>query len=146
MTNTTPTPAALRVEMEVAERLRELLNEYEDMVHTCAKTEVCSDVWDKSNERASAARRGILELFVECTAPAEWQPIETAPRDQTPVLLYGEIAGEVGGIYCGGPRVCIGMYCRSTDYKGFNWTLEHTDAYCVWCKPTHWQPLPEVPE
>ena len=68
----------------------------------------------------------------------DWQPIETAPKDGTRILVYMEGAiieawWEDG--YSGGEWDCVSMSshgcgcCRSTN-----------DA------PTHWVPLPAKPE
>ena len=72
----------------------------------------------------------------------EWQPIETAPKDGTPVLVYAEREG-----WRGTPRIV----CAAR--------LEHHKDWCVYgcaptilseqvldsCIPTHWMPLPEPP-
>lgn len=56
----------------------------------------------------------------------EWQPIETAPRDGTSVLLLGR-----GGRYADGfwePKAYSGNGCWVWPY--------------VKCEPTNWMPLP----
>lgn len=59
----------------------------------------------------------------------KWQPIETAPRDGTRVLIYnGEDVLEA--------RYCFGCW--------------QDPVYSEWMgdvagKPTHWMPLPEPP-
>ena len=74
----------------------------------------------------------------------EWQPIETAPRDGTAVLLYGGLwDGDASGIYDDGndrvPLVC--------GYRGDVWAMCDTDFYQVRIlEPTHWMPLPEPPQ
>src|ERR1700761_7139543 len=75
---------------------------------------------------------------------SRWQPIETAPRDGTEVLVYGLFAGEINGP-CDKPE--YGIACHTggtprTDYPGFDWYAVGGDAYAVWAKPTHWMPLP----
>jgi hypothetical protein len=75
----------------------------------------------------------------------EWQLIESAPKDGTPVLLWGQWAGEINGIYKV-PGMEIGYYTGpSGDYAGFEWAATGGDAYAVWGKPTHWMPLPPPP-
>lgn len=61
----------------------------------------------------------------------EWRPIETAPRDATPVLL-GLIAD--------------GRVWRASDAKfyGVGFYTLHGGQSCHWA--THWMPLPEPPE
>jgi hypothetical protein len=77
--------------------------------------------------------------------PMEWQPIETAPKDGTKILGYGQWAGEINGIVQE-PRVYIVQFLKGgTDYPGFEWAVDGTDAYAAWCKPSHWQPLPPPP-
>lgn len=73
-----------------------------------------------------------------------WKPIETAPRDQRDLLLWGQTAGEVGGINAGSAHV-VGYFTGHGDYPGFHWRATETDAYAVWVKPTHWMPLPNPP-
>jgi len=63
----------------------------------------------------------------------EWQPIETAPKDGTHVLLYvdkGAAVNITGGFWDNHPKCgcwIAGGYTR----KQF--------------PPTHWMPLPEAP-
>ena len=63
-------------------------------------------------------------------AKYEWQPIETAPKDGTPILAYNE-TGVMYTVWYEG-----GMWCFSSTKTigrlGFN--------------PTRWMPLPEAPQ
>jgi len=56
----------------------------------------------------------------------EWQPIETAPRDGTIILLSTPKG-----------RVADGMWHKR--YGVWAWTY-------VMVEPTHWMPLPEPPK
>lgn len=58
-----------------------------------------------------------------------WQPIETAPKDGSKVLLYGRPWNDAG----------IGQYhVRDRYWMALNLMPFHS-------KPTHWMPLPELP-
>lgn len=67
-----------------------------------------------------------------------WQPIETAPKDGTPVLLY---------------RECAGWSVRGwgywVDVKGIDGWVSHgfgdPPGNLGLGHPTHWMPLPEPP-
>ena len=66
-----------------------------------------------------------------------WQPIETAPLDGTPILLWPY---EPQDFWAGhAPQeVCLGFNCL--DVGWFN-----PEQHCTF-EPTHWMPLPEPPE
>ena len=70
-----------------------------------------------------------------------WQPIETAPKDQS-VLLYGKsddtFTSEVSFPH---PVVFSGYWC-SLDGA---WCTTGSSWVGPFMKPTHWQPLPEPP-
>lgn len=67
----------------------------------------------------------------------EWQPIETAPRDGTPVLIYA-----AGGDHHAG--VLIAFY-EGQDATGDYWIVRD-DGDRLWAtNPTHWMSLPEAP-
>ncbi len=64
--------------------------------------------------------------------PTGWQPIESAPRDGTHVVLYGD-PGQL--------RPFVGRY-----YESPAWRSGWLDADDVFNHPTHWMPLPAAPE
>lgn len=75
-----------------------------------------------------------------------WQPIETAPKDGTWVLLAG---GECDGDEGDAQRIVTGQY---TDYLNgrkteWHWQFCWYDGgyYGNYEDPTHWMPLPEPP-
>ncbi len=55
-----------------------------------------------------------------------WRPIETAPKDNTDLLLG----------FSNGDDVTVGSFCREAWMDQHGWGLE----------PTHWMPLPEQPK
>lgn len=65
-------------------------------------------------------------VCVSCYRPL-WQPIETAPKDDTDVLVHCEDGGIVIGCFAGG-----------------KWWIEQT--YFEERKPSHWMPLTEPPK
>ncbi len=75
---------------------------------------------------------------------AGWQPMETAPRDGTLVLLFDpevvwidwDAEDERGNV----PKVPKPMYVGW--WRGC-WELAHYSAFSF--RPTHWMPLPEAP-
>jgi hypothetical protein len=67
-----------------------------------------------------------------------WQPIETAPKDGTPVLLYGDLARPASGTYRGH---AIAAWTRYLGDEYF-WETDTSGAVQV-VSPTHWAALTE---
>jgi len=73
----------------------------------------------------------------------EWQPIETAPKDGSDVLVYCSDTGEQMTAYwdteavaaCN-PSLPLPLWCYA------RW-INNEPIYCI---PTHWMPLPEPPK
>jgi hypothetical protein len=75
----------------------------------------------------------------------EWKPIETAPKDGTWILVYGEGTEDEGEKR----SVAVAQYtnylnCETTDW---HWQFAWYDGgyYGKFENPTHWMPLPEPP-
>lgn len=64
----------------------------------------------------------------------KWQPIETAPKDGTSILLYTAY-GVVEGFW-GWSEWQQTVICSNYDMS----------STCFECQPTHWMPLPNPPE
>jgi len=60
----------------------------------------------------------------------DWQPIETAPRDGSDIIVYRP---KFDGDYI--PIVGVDYW-----FKGYTWGRSRRD-----CQPTHWMPLPKPP-
>lgn len=78
-----------------------------------------------------------------------WQPISTAPKDGTAILIYepaDESRFNEASIYV----------CRWESHEGMTWKREHGPGAGAWTEtegeqflefdPTHWMPLPEAPK
>lgn len=66
-----------------------------------------------------------------------WRPIETAPKDMSPILLF-EPGSRIGGVQEEFDRIVIGF----RKHTGF--VLQEDDHLGV--NATHWMPLPEPPQ
>ena len=64
----------------------------------------------------------------------DWQAIETAPVDGSPILLFGPLLG----------GIVIGHYRVNTLY-GPTWSYEDGHS-CALDVPSHWMPLPAQPK
>jgi hypothetical protein len=73
---------------------------------------------------------------------SEWQPIETAPKDGTLVVLVGKI---VDG-WAQPTRACVGSWSfeQRPPYFVAGWAFV-APGYIAEFNPTHWMPLPEPP-
>jgi hypothetical protein len=68
-----------------------------------------------------------------------WQPIETAPKDSTAILLWPYTPGDIWSGHA--PKeVALGYYVADGVW------LNPEDAFGTTFEPTHWMPLPEPPE
>jgi hypothetical protein len=74
----------------------------------------------------------------------KWQPIETAPKDETRILLFGyfKYADLTSSYY---QYAHIGFYEPDETHPEFDWVIlkfEHGDCRL---KATYWMPLPNPP-
>lgn len=80
--------------------------------------------------------------MTEAPAFGRWEPIETALRDGTIVLLAG------GRFFCEAREHYVSTPTTAAWYGGF-WLIVGTEGGYVcpgYDGPTHWMPLPPVPE
>lgn len=68
---------------------------------------------------------------------AEWQPIETAPKDGTPALLFSPYDEDMN---CKGGLIWVSGGWGRAVINPYSWRGESNKE-----PPTHWMPLPEPP-
>jgi hypothetical protein len=78
------------------------------------------------------------------TPPITWQPIETAPKDGTRVLLVVRPEG-YGPVVCGGCFMVRRSY-RFDQIQSESARWEFDLNYGGDDRPSHWMPLPDLPE
>jgi len=73
----------------------------------------------------------------------EWLPIESAPKDDKPVLLLISDGIATVGEWCGTSETWDSQYVTTGEYRDPN-EYGPTEDGEVWV--THWRPLPEPPK
>ena len=125
---------------DLSNQLRSL-NTFEWMARPATTKQICFDAADRIEEleryqslhaqceRVSLEleKKLVEQLKIAHSRLPQWQPVETAPRDDTDVLVLCEDGG-----------ILIGCHC------GTKWWIEQT--YFEERKPTHWMPIPEPPK
>lgn len=76
-----------------------------------------------------------IDGLVAALQAQRWQPIESAPKDGTRVLIYGPSDFIPGG---------RGISLASWDYS--TWVGDFHEEVYAGEGPTHWMPLPEAPD
>ena len=83
----------------------------------------------------------------------KWQPIETAPKDGTEILLYNEDGNIESGNWVEAEpdgTDCMGSDAGWMSFSGFTFpgrSFGNPDYFTKQqAPPTHWMPLPEPPE
>lgn len=73
-----------------------------------------------------------------------WQPIETAPKDGTQILLFDPSGTWDPDLASFSPRVAVGAWKDFPNGHG-EWRGYYSGLSAVE-EPTHWMPLPEPPK
>lgn len=71
---------------------------------------------------------------------AQWQPIETAPKDGTKILCCCMKTSERQKAYMG--WMAVDFYHHRPEYRYEGWANFNSDHWA----PTYWMPLPPLPE
>ncbi len=101
-----------------------------------AEVDEALERFDQTDEHLK--RRVIAELFLQKTLGSKWQPIETAPKDGTRLILWGREDG------VGEPRVWLGSWSTGCWYAP-SWVAYEHRSETEYLQPTHWMPVPEPP-
>jgi hypothetical protein len=88
-------------------------------------------------------------MMCEEAGMSEWKPIETAPLNGTPLLLYAPGVTSWNRA-AGMPDIVVGVWVGNgwhSDIGDVSQGYESTGAYFEheWLRPTHWMALPAPP-
>lgn len=78
----------------------------------------------------------LIERQVATTVASEWWPIESAPTDGSPILVFAPT-----------PHISSQAGWRGIAFYGsFGWLMRDTRGILTTAEPTHWMPLPAPPK
>lgn len=72
-----------------------------------------------------------------------WQPIETAPRDDVPVLVYDSDDGVI--FVAQWNQAVANLYANQREDYGWR-SVACSSSFYTGIKVTHWMPLPAPPQ
>jgi hypothetical protein len=93
--------------------------------------------------RRSAAQKPSSSPSLTPVDQQTWQPIETAPKDGTTVMLFYPKQNPAGIAEMGHYR--RGIKTRRDEHEGWRYLRSHSALYDLEHQPTHWMPLPPPP-
>jgi hypothetical protein len=116
----------------------------QDVIDAIAGERLNEDTGSEGDAAYERALDDVLAAINAIPAVDEWQPIETAPKDGTVVILFNDENDENDdwskisvGVFDHSIWHCI--YSLQTEFGEFG-----MDTF-VDCMPTHWRPLPNPP-
>lgn len=74
-----------------------------------------------------------------------WQPIETAPKDGTWIIVTTPHAEDEDPLESNEPDCCIVRWAADIHGDGWAWETAWADQALNTTLPTHWMPLPPPP-
>jgi hypothetical protein len=84
--------------------------------------------------------RFALQLAIEHMKRGQWQPIETAPKDGTTIIIFDSYSDDKS---IDGYGVCTARW----DYSLKWWIMHQRYSNVIsLINPTHWMPLPQPPQ
>jgi len=91
-----------------------------------------------------------LKARAEIAGAAQaWQPIETAPKDGTKIILFWRCEWHDYGNPSDAPKITVGYwgaeYVFITAKEDYEWLTTSSNPYVDRCHATHWMPLPTPP-
>ena len=102
-----------------------------------------------------SGRDALMHAIAECYSPKRflsvWQPIETAPKDGTRILLYDPMTSGLIYAGCWDARFESNWNEEADDLEYFGkWTAYEVQSWndeeYAALAPTHWMPLPTPPQ
>ncbi len=105
----------------------------EEIDKVIEEAEYRDDHWHESNEDWCDAHRELLVACKQLREERRWMPIETAPKDGRVILLRDDDAHEI---------IMMSDWWHSYANGDGHW--EYAEAMDDF-NPTHWMPLPGVP-
>jgi len=100
-------------------------------------------------KKAEAERDALKSEVERLKAAQAWQPIETAPKDGTKIILFGRCEWNDYGNPSDEPEIAIGYwgaeYVFGTAKEDYEWLTTSSNPYVDKCHATHWMPLPTPP-
>ena len=114
-----------------------------DLIKRVAIAKHTLSLWEKNAccpEDLSVALSGLIESCAAIAELAGWNPIESAPKDGSRILLFRK--GHIVAGYFNGNKYSktVKPYWSHDNERIFG-TLDARK-----CAPTHWMPLPTPPE
>lgn len=84
----------------------------------------------------------LARAAIEAMQTVSWQPIDTAPKNETVVLVSADF-NVVPAYWAGETKKCWRNWFRGVRYPN-----DSPDAFLpdpIWFEPTHWMPMPDPP-
>ncbi len=130
----TPSPDLLAVLREALPELRAVASTIQD----CAEISAHSSWADRID--TALAR---IDSALSAHEAQGWRPIESAPKDGTPLRLFAESLIDEDFNPSGSAE---GHWCDDVGWQAALWNDSAEEFYTAVIYPTHWQPLPPPPE
>ncbi len=105
--------------------------------------------WETETQENKEYVLKATKAAIEAYEKAKWQPIETAPKDGTDILIINDSKGtpETGGTYpfeIGVAQWSYGAY--GDNIENYKWRSSYCANLKTYFTPSHWMSLPQPPE